>query len=265
MICAGIDAGSRAIKVALFDADSGVPLGFAAGDQGIGQSRRAERILVRGLTRINLCRNDIGVMVATGYGRENIEGVDGRVTEITCQTRGVRAVMPAARTIIDIGGQDSKLIRLDDAGRMTDFVMNDRCAAGTGRFLELVAERLDMSLPGLGKAAADSAEPASISSMCVVFAETEIVSLMAGGRAPESIAAGVCASIAARIASMAGREVAEPVVLTGGVARIKGMSRALTGVLGTPVAVASRPQFTCALGAALIAAERAIKNSVGES
>jgi predicted CoA-substrate-specific enzyme activase len=178
------------------------------------------------------------------------------VTEITCQARGVRGRAPAARTVVDIGGQDSKLLCLDANGRVRDFVMNDRCAAGTGRFLEVVAERLGVGLEELGSLAGGAGRPAPISSMCVVFAETEIIGLLASGEEPGNIVAGVQGSMVSRIASMAGSGVAEPVVFTGGVALVPGMKEALESALGRPVNIAAEAWMTCALGAALCAAEQ---------
>jgi predicted CoA-substrate-specific enzyme activase len=255
MICAGIDAGSRTIKVVLIDSADQAVLTSAIADQGVNQALLAKRLLERALEKAGLKRRDIGRVVATGYGRDALEWADRTVTEITCQARGVRAVVPKARTVIDIGGQDSKLLRLNEEGSVEDFVMNDRCAAGTGRFLEIVAGRLELPFAQLGPAAARSTSPASISSMCVVFAETEIVSLLAQGQALEDIVAGVQNAMASRVGAMAGRKVTGPVVLTGGVALIPGVDSALTGVLGMPVKVAPRPQLTGALGAALIAAD----------
>ncbi|MBU1693655.1 MAG: rod shape-determining protein, partial [Verrucomicrobia bacterium] len=158
------------------------------------------------------------------------------------------------RTVLDIGGQDTKAIQVDGHGLVTSFQMNDRCAAGTGRFLEIVAERLEMPIEELGAAAGRAQRPAVISSMCVVFAETEIVGLLSAGERPEDIVAGVQAAMASRIASMAGLRLDEPVVFTGGVALISGMDRALSEALGRPVRTAPDPRLTGALGAALLAA-----------
>jgi len=166
---------------------------------------------------------------------------------------GVRRLVPGAKTIIDIGGQDSKLVRLDGNGKVRDFAMNDRCAAGTGRFLEVVAARLGIPVGDLGATASRSKSPAAISSMCVVFAETEIIGLLSCGRAGEDIVAGVQNAIASRIVAMAGRSVETPILFTGGVARISGMDAALRTALGQPVAVSPEPQMTGALGAALLA------------
>jgi predicted CoA-substrate-specific enzyme activase len=257
MICAGIDAGSRTIKVVLIDTVKRSVVGRAVTDQGVDQAVLAGELLDQALGLAGLSRSVLSRSVATGYGRDALEWADRTVTEITCHGRGVRAEVPQARTIIDIGGQDSKLLRLGDGGEVYDFVMNDRCAAGTGRFLELVAGRLSLTLSELGTVAARSRVPSMISSMCVVFAETEIVSLLARGESAENIVAGVQNAVAARVAAMAGRKSPSPVVLTGGVALVSGMEQALARALGVPILASPRPQFTGALGAALIAGDDA--------
>ncbi len=257
MICAGIDAGSRTIKVVLLEAGSLDVLASGAADQGVDQDALALQLLDRLLDENDIHRRDLAVVIATGYGRKLISIADATITEITCQSRGVRHRVPEARTVVDIGGQDSKLLRLNQHGTVAGFAMNDRCAAGTGRFLEVVATRLGVKLESLGQLASRSRHPAIISSMCVVFAETEIVGLMASGVVPEDIVAGVQAAIATRVAAMAGRELAEPIVFTGGVAMVPGMRAALESALGKPVTTAPDPQTTGALGAALLAAGRA--------
>ena len=255
MITAGIDAGSRMIKVVLWDAGTGAVLASAQAEQGVQQTPRARAACDEALRRAGRTPADVARTVATGYGRNAIEWADSTVTEITCHARGVRHQAPEARTVIDIGGQDSKLIRLDADGRVRDFMMNDRCAAGTGRFLEIVAQRLELPLDELGAAAGRAQRPSVISSMCVVFAETEIVGLLSAGERPEDIVAGVQAAMASRVASMAGHRLDEPVLFTGGVALIPGMDRALADALGRPVRIAPDPRLTGALGAALLAAE----------
>jgi predicted CoA-substrate-specific enzyme activase len=255
-ICAGIDAGSRTLKVVLLDAHRLEVLAAGVADQGVEQDSLASRLLKQLLQENGIARNDLHAVVATGYGRKLIRAADETVTEVTCQSWGVRHRAPAARTVIDIGGQDSKLLRLDGDGGVEDFVMNDRCAAGTGRFLEVVATRLGVELGALGKLAGESRKPAVISSMCVVFAETEIVGLLASGVTPEDIAAGVQAAIATRVAGMAGRNTRAPVLFTGGVALVPGMDVALQSALSKPISVAPDPQLTAALGAAILAARR---------
>jgi predicted CoA-substrate-specific enzyme activase len=252
MIYAGIDAGSRAIKVALID-DRGSLIAAGQTDQGVEQDQLACGLFERVLADGGVGKSDVRRIVATGYGRNAVHIADTTITEITCHAVGVRHLMPNAQTIIDIGGQDSKLVRLDRHGKVRDFAMNDRCAAGTGRFLEVVADRLNVSLGDLGAIAERSGSPAAISSMCVVFAETEIIGLLACGRAKEDIVAGVQTAIASRVVAMAGRNVETPIIFTGGVARVSGMESALAKALRQPVAVSPEPQMTGALGAALLA------------
>jgi (R)-2-hydroxyacyl-CoA dehydratese activating ATPase len=256
MICAGIDAGSRTTKVVLLEAESLAVVAWGVRDQGVQQDSLATALLEELLQSHGLPRNSVGCTVATGYGRKLIHAADSAITEITCQAHGVRHRAAEVRTIIDIGGQDSKLIRLDGAGMIEDFVMNDRCAAGTGRFLEVLAARLGIQLNDLGELAGKSCQPAIISSMCVVFAETEIIGLLASGAAATDIVAGVQESIAARVAAMAGGSVAQPIIFTGGVALVSGMAAALQTVLHQEVKIASQPQTTAALGAALLAARQ---------
>ncbi len=253
MLYAGIDAGSRTIKAVLLRGEDLRVLACGVTDQGVKQTALAAKLLESVLKKGGLGRRALKRIVATGYGREAVAFADQTITEITCQACGVQHAAPAARTVVDIGGQDSKVLKLEGSGRVRDFVMNDRCAAGTGRFLEVVAARLKIGLAGLGRLAGRARKPAAISSMCVVFAETEIIGLLAAGARPENIAAGVQRSIAARVAALAGRNVAEPVVFTGGVALVPGMARALAAALGCPVCVAPRAQLTGALGAALLA------------
>ncbi len=256
MLCAGIDAGSRAIKVVLWDPGRMLVPAAGAVDQGVAQESLALELLDRLLARSGVRRDDLRAVVATGYGRRLIRLADQAITEITCQAWGVRQRSPGVRTIIDIGGQDSKVLRLASDGSIDDFVINDRCAAGSGRFLEVLADRLAVDLPTLGQLAQASRKPALISTMCVVFAETEIVGLLASGMAPEDIVAGVQIAVARRIAAMVGQHPPGPVVLTGGVAMIPGMDSALAAALGAEVSVSPDPQLTGALGAAVLASRR---------
>jgi len=256
VITAGIDAGSRALKIVLYDAGARAILAEGVADQTIDQQVLAERLLGDLLDRNNLTRESLGGIVATGYGRNLIQFADTTITEITCHARGVRFIAPDAMTIIEIGGQDSKLIRLDAKGNVRDFSMNDRCAAGTGRFFEVVASRLGADLATLDSWAGQPATPASISNTCVVFAETEIIGLLASGTPPADIVAGVQLSIAKRVVAMAGRNAEAPIVFTGGVALVPGMVKAIETALNQPVRIADKPQFTGALGAAILAAAR---------
>jgi (R)-2-hydroxyacyl-CoA dehydratese activating ATPase len=253
MICAGIDAGSRSIKAVLFDTSREQILSSGLADQGVEQERLAAELFEKLLRDAGLERPQISGIVATGYGRNALRFADTTVTEITCHARGVHRLAPDARTVIEIGGQDSKVISLDDGGRVRDFAMNDRCAAGTGRFLEMVATRLNMDWEKLSAVARQSRKPALISNMCVVFAETEIIGLLAEGKPLPDVVAGVQNAIATRVSALAGRSISPPVYFTGGVALQPGMARALAEILACPVRVAPHPQFTGALGAALSA------------
>lgn len=254
MVGCGIDAGSRAMKVVLVAVGRRRVVAAAHADQRPDQRALAVELLDEVLRTSGVRPSDIGKTVATGYGRHLMGAADASVTEISCQAKGVAAQSPGVRSIIDIGGQDSKVIFLDDRG-VRDFALNDRCAAGTGQFIEMAARRLDLPLGEMGRAAAGSRQPATITSLCAVFAETEIISLLAAGAKPEDVAAGVLRSIAQRVASLAARGLAEPIVFTGGTARIAGMDRIMSEAVGRPMTVASEPHLTAALGAALLACE----------
>lgn len=255
MIGCGIDAGSRAIKVVLMDADSRRPIASTFADQRPDQNQLVAELFEEALKSGGVTKRDIARTVGTGYGRQLLGQANVSVTEITCQARGVRSLIPDAQAIIDIGGQDSKVIFLDGQG-VRDFMMNDRCAAGTGQFLEMTARRLDLSLAELGQSASRSRQPAVINSMCAVFAETEIVSLLASGATPDDLAAGVLRSVAQRAAALAVRKMSPPVVFTGGVARIPGMADILSQALGQSLCVAPEPHLTAARGAAHLACEQ---------
>ncbi|OHB56160.1 MAG: hypothetical protein A2Y12_12310 [Planctomycetes bacterium GWF2_42_9] len=253
MICAGIDAGSRAIKIALIDADNSTIIATDVTDQGVAQENLAKNLFENILKKNSISRKEIGAVIATGYGRNAISFADKTITEITCHAAGVKHFIPDVRAIIDIGGQDSKLIRLNENGCIEDFAMNDRCAAGTGCFLEMVSKKLSLTLHLLGAVAKESKKPASISSMCVVFAETEIVGLMAEQRSPADIVCGVQNAIASRILSMAGRNMPTEIIFTGGVAMINGMDTAIQKTFERPVKISPQPQMTGAIGAAILA------------
>ena len=253
MICAGIDVGSRSTKIVLFDHEHARMLGSGIVDQGVAQEQLAADLLARTCEQNRLDRAAVRAIIATGYGRNSIRFADTTITEITCHAQGVYYLAPETRTIIEIGGQDSKFILLAVGGRVRDFAMNDRCAAGSGRFLEVVAARLGVELSNLGELSRHNKQPAIISSMCVVFAETEIIGLLAEGVAVPDIAAGVQIAIAKRVAALAGRSVSPPVCFTGGVALQAGMVQALETALSCPIGVSSLPQYTGALGAAILA------------
>jgi (R)-2-hydroxyacyl-CoA dehydratese activating ATPase len=255
MIGAGIDAGSRTIKAVLFDAASGRMVASGIADQGVDQARLTSELYQQVLSKASVASASVTRVVATGYGRNRVPFADTTITEITCHARGVGHLVPAARSIIEIGGQDSKVIWLEAGGRVRDFAMNDRCAAGTGRFLEVVAARLGLDFTSLSEIGRTSRQPALISNTCVVFAETEIVGLLAEAIPPPDIVAGVHQAIATRVAALAAGMIADPVVFTGGVALQSGVVLALQTVLGRQIQVVPLPQFTGALGAAILATQ----------
>jgi predicted CoA-substrate-specific enzyme activase len=265
---AGIDSGSTSTNVVIVDADANI-VAAVTGPTGANSAEAARRTFAAALgetgrgTGRRLADEDIAAAVATGYGRASVPFAAKDVTEITCHAKGARRLIPEARTVIDIGGQDSKVICLDDDGVVTEFSMNDKCAAGTGRFLELMADTLGMSMDEMARAGLHPRETIDISSMCAVFAESEVVSLIARGRNAEDIVWGVDLSIAGRVASMAARLGAKPpFAMTGGVAKNAGVVRALGEKLGEGTGARVRviapesPEICGALGAALIARER---------
>jgi predicted CoA-substrate-specific enzyme activase len=194
--------------------------------------------------------------VATGYGRIAIDYADSQVTEITCYARGINQLHPEVRTIIDIGGQDSKAISVDKEGRVVDFLMNDKCAAGTGRFLEVMAKALELEIGDLGDISLRATEMQQVSSTCTVFAESEVVTLVAEGVNREDIVAGLHAAIAKRIVSMVKRVgLSPPVGMAGGVAKNAGVVKAIEEEIGEPLVVPREPQIVGALGAAIVAME----------
>jgi predicted CoA-substrate-specific enzyme activase len=255
MICAGIDAGSRSVKAVVLDTEQGLVIGRSLANQGVALERLASEVLDRACREAQIDRAQLGPVVATGHARKALRFAHTTISEITSHARGVYFLAPEARCIIEIGAQDSKCIALDENGSVRDFAINDRCASGSGRFLELVADRLETNLAGLGDLSRDSAKPALISSMCVVFAETEIVGLLAQGVSPTDIAAGVQNAIAQRVRAMAGHFFQQPVFFTGGVALQPGMIRAIEAAFACPIQLPPMPQFTGALGAALFASQ----------
>ena len=205
----------------------------------------------------HVSRGDVASVVATGYGRGSIDFADKTVTEITCHAVGARRLFPEAMSVIDIGGQDSKLIRLSPNGRVEDFAMNDKCAAGTGRFLEVMARALDTDLESLAALSARSTSDVRVSSTCTVFAESEVVALVAKGVPKEDIIRGLHRSVAERIYSMVVRLRAKPpFVMTGGVAKNAGVVAAIEERVGGGILLPEEPQIVGALGAAIVARGR---------
>ena len=249
---AGIDSGSTSTDVVILDKDQNIVTGIIL-PTGAGAAIGAERALEEALKDAGLQREDIDAMVTTGYGRTAISDGDKSITEITCHARGAHFLNPEVRTVIDIGGQDSKVIRLDENGAVANFVMNDKCAAGTGRFLEMMARTMEMSLDDMGKAGLSYKEDITISSMCTVFAESEVVSLIAQNKATDDIVHGLnkAASKTAALAKRVGGE--ERYMMTGGVSKNQGLVKTLEEKLGTTLVISDKAQLCGALGAALFA------------
>jgi len=256
MIFAGIDIGSITTEtVILRDHDI---LTSVIMPTGANSRKAAERSLSAALEKAGILQEDVTAIVTTGYGRASFPRATKMITEITCHARGAYFVHPRTRTVIDIGGQDSKVIRLDARGRNADFQMNDKCAAGTGRFLEVMAHALEVKVEDLGRLSLIAPQGIKISSMCTVFAESEVVSLIADNQPKEVIIRGLHDSIADRVLGMVNRVgIEEEVTLTGGVAKNEGVVRALEDRLGVKMFVPPEPQIIGALGAALLARDLA--------
>ncbi|MCW4005216.1 MAG: acyl-CoA dehydratase activase [Candidatus Bathyarchaeota archaeon] len=252
MAFAGIDIGSAATKAAIVK--NGKLLSFGVVPTGASGKNASAKALDIALSSAGLIRSDIEKVVSTGYGRRNAAVSDSTITEITAHATGAKSLFSCARTIIDIGGQDSKVISIAEDGHIENFVMNDKCAAGTGRFLDVMARTLDVALDDLGQLAFEAKHPAKISSMCTVFAESEVISLIAQGIQKEDIIAGLHEAISKRILSMVKQVgLRREVVFTGGVAKNQGMKDSLEKTLGLKILIPKEPQVIGALGAALIA------------
>lgn len=253
-VVAGIDVGSLSAEAVLLK--DGRVVTFSIIPTGADSRKAAEKALTAAMESAGLQFDDLAVIVATGYGRISIPFAHKRITEITCHGRGAFYLDPAVRTVIDIGGQDSKVIRLNQQGKVLDFAMNDKCAAGTGRFLEVMATALEVELENLAALSDQAVRAISISSTCTVFAETEVVSLLAGGADRAEIARGLHESIAARTSSLVYRVgLDEAVMMTGGVAKNSAVVKALEEKLQLRIIVPPEPQIAGALGAALLAWE----------
>jgi predicted CoA-substrate-specific enzyme activase len=252
MIAAGIDVGSVSTKVALSVNNENIikvviPTGWSPRQAG-------EQALAAALDRVGK-NHKVDVVVATGYGRIALPAANKTVTEITCHARGVAYLMPETRVIIDIGGQDSKIIKIGEKGRIVDFIMNDKCAAGTGRFMEVIAARLGVDVAELSDLAKNQS-PVELNSMCTVFAESEVVGLLAKGVSKGAIIAGLNKAITRRICTMFERlNPSPPIIFTGGLAKNSSLTQNLSKELNMPVNVPVDCQFTGAIGAMLIASE----------
>ena len=252
---AGIDSGSATTDVVILDQDKTIVAKVIL-PTGAGASNGAQRALEEALQQAGLSQADLTDTVTTGYGRGVIQAGDKSITEITCHAKGAHFLYPQVRTVIDIGGQDSKVIAIAPDGSVTNFVMNDKCAAGTGRFLEMMARTLELSLEEISTVGLQWKEEITISSMCTVFADSEVVSLVAQNKALPDIVHGLNQSVASRAAALYRRAGGTgPCMMTGGVARNQGVVEAIQEKLGQPLFIHPDAQLCGALGAALFALE----------
>jgi len=255
MYTIGIDIGSTTSKCVILR-DGREIVGQALYVGGIG-TQSPGRSVADTLAQAGLREEDLAASAATGYGRNRWEGADFQLSELSCHALGAHWVFPGVRTIIDIGGQDAKVISLNEAGRMQNFLMNDKCAAGTGRFLDVMATVLQTPVSRFGDLAAQAKTHAPISSTCTVFAESEVISQLANGVELPDLVAGICDSVAARVAAQAKRLGVTPrVCMSGGVAYNSGVRTALEKELGAEIAVSPLAQYLGAVGAALYAWEQ---------
>lgn len=253
---AGIDAGASATKATLVDKEEKI-ISYSIVPSGINFEASSRDALGKALERSNLCREDLKCTVSTGYGRALVKA-DAISSEIMCTARGVHRLFPSVRTIIDVGGQDSKAIRTAHDGKVLDFAMNDKCAAGTGRFLEAMANTLAKPIELLGELHFESTQSVKISSTCTVFAESEVISRMSEGCKVEDVIAGLHEAIAERIYIMSSRiGIEKDIALTGGVAKNQGFVSALSKKLDVKPILPDEPQIVCAYGAALAAMKKA--------
>lgn len=257
MYAMGIDMGSVGTKAVLFkdgicDQEM-IPTGWSPKNAGT-------KVFETLLERNEITREDIACIVTTGYGRKNLDFKDKAVTEITCHARGAHYLNGNTRTILDIGGQDSKVISIDEKGMVSEFLMNEKCAAGTGRFLQVMGNLLEYEMEDFSKLS-EEIKPEKISSMCTVFAESEVVSLLANGASKESIALGILESIAQRAGAMLSKvDLKDSVIFTGGVSQSKNLVNLLEKKIRTNVNTSENSQFAGALGAAIIGWEKINKN-----
>jgi predicted CoA-substrate-specific enzyme activase len=250
---AGIDVGSTMTKAVILN--KGI-IASVIGPTGPEQRRLANKVMEEALIQARISFQAITFVISTGYGRINVPFADKQFTEITCHAKGIVSLFPQARTIIDIGGQDVKGIQMDDTGKILDFVMNDKCAAGSGRFIEVIADTLGVPLNQVGDLSLRSETPAKISNICTIWAQQEVAASLAQGIPTSDLLAGVHQSLADRICRMVRRlKVEDAVIVTGGGGKNRGLLKALSQQLDREVLVPQEPLITGALGAALLGKE----------
>lgn len=248
----GIDFGSTTAKAVIVDLEGNI-VASCVSHMGAVSDEAVKEAVAGVLSQTGLTQADMGRTVSTGYGRRMLDIADKNFTEITCHARGAVAMVPEARLVIDIGGQDSKTIAVDSNGLVAQFAMNDRCAAGTGKFLEVLARAMEIPLEEMGDLAMQATQELKISSMCATFAETEVISLRAEGNSKADVLGAVHAAIASRTLGLVSRVGKKgPVVMTGGVARNRAAVHYIEKVMGMPIILPESPQIAGAFGAALI-------------
>ncbi len=260
MLFSGLDIGAVATKAVIVDEEGDI-VSFYVMKTGSNSKQSGETALNKVVQKIDKKIEDLDCIVGTGYGRSNVPFAAKQITEISCHAKGAFYLFPDTRTIIDIGGQDSKAIHLNGHGEVVDFVMNDKCAAGTGRFLEVMANILEIDINELGELSLRSKNTVEISSMCTVFAESEVVSLISKGCIREDIVMGLHNSITDRVIGLANKiKILEGITLSGGVINNIGVVHAIKTRLGVSVNIPDNPQIVGALGASIYAKELTLKN-----
>lgn len=249
----GVDVGSVSTDAVLIDEDCKV-LGYSIVKSGFDHKNAISKAMDVICNNAEIDKSQIKRIVGTGYGRRNVPGICKVVTEISCHAMGIHKIYPQVRTLIDVGGQDSKVISITKEGFVENFIMNDRCAAGTGRFLEVMAHAMDIDVQELGALSLKAKKTQSISSICTVFAESEVISKIAEGCPKEEIIAGIHQAIGERLMGMVSSlGIIKPVALSGGVAKNTGILKIFKKFLSSEVFIPKEPQIIGALGAAIYA------------
>jgi predicted CoA-substrate-specific enzyme activase len=252
MFVCGVDIGAATAKAVILNDNKIIAYSVLPTGQSVKMA--TDKVIDEAIKKggVNISRFER--VVSTGYGRHSVSFADRAISEIICHAKGANFLLSSVRTVIDIGGQDSKMIALDPEGNVINFMMNDKCAAGTGRFIEVMAQVLEVPLEDMGEISLSSQKPCLISSTCTVFAESEMVSLRAKGEPRENLIAGIHKAIASRMVTM-GRGIGfkKDVAFTGGVAKNIGVKRELESAIGRQIIVPEEPQIIGALGAALLA------------
>ncbi len=258
IIVGGVDVGSTQTKAVVLSSEPRI-LGRSLIDTGARLNDAAEQSFALALEDAGRTRDEVAYVIGTGYGRYRVDFGDTQVTEISCHARGAVFLFPATTSVLDVGGQDTKAIRVGDQGQVLDFCMNDKCSAGTGRFLGAASQALEIPLGELGPLALTAKNPVKMTTTCTVFAESEILGWLALGRKTEDVLMGVHAAIASRSISLLRRTGIEPeITFTGGVARNTAMVQLLEEMTETPINVSEESHYCGAIGAALYALDRAL-------